>query len=766
MVSHTSRTTRRRLRALSLLLALFMLLSTVALFSCADENTPDPQPGDPPVDKPNDPPTDEPDPAPSLPLINEDGSYAFQIIRPDNCSQAVQNAAVMISTAFKTIYGKAPKLGNDYVDRNGVADYPETEMEILVGPTNRPESKQLAEELGDEEYLIRVVNKKLVVVGKNDFCLDVAADYLIKHYLSGKTIAIPENLNYKGVCDFMYTFTIPKNASNRYEIALTVASVQGIYNPVAERKLYVLDPTVPASTDVLNTMTDNDRWLSVIDRLSLDSDMVKLLSLVKDIVKTVVIWDPGVPATVNVATTVAGVETGIVMSPGQYEAYANDLPADVKVISLVGKFTGEETGSAKNDAYRWAIREYLATGKCSTAYICSFEDAYGRNMRYTYSRDVAVREKAFVFDLSPWKDEVPKDDQTQELGTDLATYMLMLETLQQVRGTTSVTEIIGFFPAQKYSDTGNDDTWTSKYKGTQVEWKFAYLFTPYQCYWNPSAEYAMNMTVHSTYEISDDLWQNRPEEEIELDDSEDMIYMMIVMGDYDSVGSFYTKMTVNWENRFRGKLPLAWSFNPNLIDHYPDLVEYFYSTATPNDYFVANVGGAGWYNPSRVEDTEEQWEMWLAHHKKYFELTDMSVSPDMWDFQPFSAMAEKYITQYATTGAGTLISNQLRLSSAPNANKPTTPHVAENGSVLDEISNRFDRNDPVKCAREWKIDLTKRDESREGHATFMSCRCVWSTPEYLYNCITELQKLYPDKEIKVVDPYTYYRLFSESLENN
>jgi hypothetical protein len=85
---------------------------------------------------------------------------------------------------------------------------------------------------------------------------------------------------------------------------------------------------------------------------------------------------------------------------------------------------------------------------------------------------------------------------------------------------------------------------------------------------------------------------------------------------------------------------------------------------------------------------------------------------------------------------------------------------------LDEISNRFDRNDPVKCAEQWKIDIDKRDDSREGHATFMSCRCVWSTPEYLIQCIAELQKLYPDKEVKVVDPYTYYRLLGESLENN
>jgi len=752
--NHTLRSAKKAAKWLCLMLATLMLIPTM-LVGCQPPE--DPTPEQPPEDNT---PTTTP-----VPLINEDGSYAFQIIRPDNCSQDVQDSAVAISAAFKAVYGgKAPKVGNDYVDRNGVADHPEMEVEIIVGPTNRPESVELSKELGVEEYLIRVVNNKVVIVGKNDFCVKVAANYFIETYLKGSTIHVPNNLNYLGVCDFMYTFTIPKTGGDRYDIALTASTLQGIYNLTAERKLYLLDPTVPASSETLKTMSKDSRWLSAIDRVSLGSNMVSLLDLAHDYIKAVVIWDPAVPATVNVATTIAGVETGIVMSPSQYEIYSSDLPEDAKVISLVGKFNGSETGSAKNDAYRWAIREYLATGKCSTAYICSFEDGYGYNMRYTYSRDLAVQKKAFVFDLSPWADEVPKDDQTQKLGTDLATYMMMLETLQEVRGTTQLTEIVGFFPGNKYCDSGNDDVWTSKYKGTQVEWEYAYLFTPFQCYWNPSSEFAMNMSFHSDYEPETSLEQNRPEEEIELDDSENMIYMMIVMGDYDSVGSLYTKMTVNWENRFRGKIPLAWSFNPNLIDHYPDIIDYFYKTATPNDYFVANVGGAGWYNPSRVEDTEEQWEMWLAHHKKYFELTDMSVSPDMWDFDAFSPMAEEYITQYATTGAGTLVSNQLGHSTT-NA-KPTVPHVAENGSVLDEISNRFDRNDAVKCAKAWKVDIDKRDDNREGHATFMSCRCVWSTPEYLIQCIDELQKLYPDKEIKVVDPFTYYRLFAESLENN
>jgi hypothetical protein len=368
------------------LLALFMLFSSVALLASCRK---DPQGSD----------------QEGLPLIGADGSHAFQIIRPDNCSKDVLGAAVSISTAFKTITGKAASLGSDYVSHDGIADYPEMEYEILIGNTNRPESQELAKELGDGQYIIRVMGKKIVIVGKNDFCLTVGVNEFAKKYLTGvTTVSIPTDLNDTGVCDFMYIFDLPRSGNDRYDIAVMAATLQGTYNLTADKKLYLLDGTVPSSKDVLDIMSKDDRWLSHTDRVNLGSDVLRLFEIAKDAIKTVVIWDPHLPCTVNIATTIAGVESGIVMTQAQYSIYESNLPSDVNVISLVGKFNGSETGSAKNDAYRWAIREYLLTGKCSPDYIFSLEDAFGRNMRNTYARDLAVQKKGFVFDLSPWED--------------------------------------------------------------------------------------------------------------------------------------------------------------------------------------------------------------------------------------------------------------------------------------------------------------------------------------------------------------------------
>ena len=698
-----------------------------------------------------------------LPMTDENGNFAYQVIRPDVSGETVLNASVAVKTAMRDVYGVEPVIGTDWIHpTSGKADYPEIATEVLVGKTNRAESLEVWEALGDYEYTVRVVNQKIVILGKTDFGTKLAAEYFINTYMSGKYAGeIPLETTMTMEADHMYTYTLTGSGENKYDDSVMIATLQGLYNRTAEHKLYITTGEVKSSSDVLSLLSAEGRHLADVEKVKL-AKRDDVFRLAADCIASVAIWDLNVPATVNVATTIAGVENGIVMTYEQYQNNKHLLSENVKLFDLRGKFDGSETGSAKNDAYRWAIREYLETGRCSTAYLCSFEDAYyarsrtGNSMiRYTVCRDAAVYYGAFVFDLSVWEDEIPKDDQNQRMGLDLETYRLILSTVQKVRGDDSLTEIMGFFPFEKYTRNGNEEGWSSKYYPTQFEWDAARIFTPYGCYWNPVTEYACNVTFHNTYEVETPLQQNRPAEEIALDRRDDKVYLLLCMGDYDSTGSMYTKMIANWNTSERGTLPLAWSFNPNLIKHYPDIIEYFYDTATENDYFVTNVGAAGWYTPSQVPD--EQWPVVAAHHQKYFTMTDISVAPDIWDYQTLSAIAEKYITSFATTGAGTLVSNQLGRGTGTQ----TTPHKAANGSVIDALANSFDGEDSVKCAQGWESEIIKRD--RSGNATFMSVRCVWCTPAYISECVAELQKLMPNRDIEVVDPFTYYRLLGESM---
>ena len=47
----------------------------------------------------------------------------------------------------------------------------------------------------------------------------------------------------------------------------------------------------------------------------------------------------------------------------------------------------------------------------------------------------------------------------------------------------------------------------------------------------------------------------------------------------------------------RGRVPLAWAFDPNLADRAPQALVYAYRHATTNDFFIAGDSGAGYLNP-------------------------------------------------------------------------------------------------------------------------------------------------------------------------
>ena len=60
------------------------------------------------------------------------------------------------------------------------------------------------------------------------------------------------------------------------------------------------------------------------------------------------------------------------------------------------------------------------------------------------------------------------------------------------------------------------------------------------------------------------------------------------MSDYDSATPLYDFLPKYWNDPARGKIPLAWGINPSLLETYPDLIAYFYETASPADTFTSD----------------------------------------------------------------------------------------------------------------------------------------------------------------------------------
>jgi hypothetical protein len=243
----------------------------------------------------------------------------------------------------------------------------------------------------------------------------------------------------------VYTLS-EQETTESYDASILVASLQGIINRESPM-VYVISTAKRWPEYWLELLSSEKRWLHGRQIQPL-ADLDALHGLANGKVKGAVIWDPAVPASINVATTIAGVEDGVVLSPEFAEKYLDRWKLPV-LKDLRGMFTGKETGSKKNDAYRWAVREYLSKGLCSGHWLCLYEDSFSTRARgdtgYVVTRDWAVKNRSFVYDLSPWGDEKPQDDPEQPLGTDLETYHIMLsEMLKQTDGK-QMTEVAGFF---------------------------------------------------------------------------------------------------------------------------------------------------------------------------------------------------------------------------------------------------------------------------------------------------------------------------------
>lgn len=535
------------------------------------------------------------------------------------------------------------------------------------------------------------------------------------------------------------------SGAQAYDEALAAACLQGIINRDAPL-VYLLSPANARPQFWLDTLSREGSWLAGKERTSI-ADLDALRALAGERVKGAVIWDPAVPATVNVATTIAGAKDAVAMSPELAEKNLErwELPV---LDDLRGKFTGAETGSAKNDAYRWAIREYLAKGLCSSKLVCLFEDAAqmraGGNVGYVITRDWAVKNRAFVYDLSPWGDEVPWDDTQQPLGTDLATYQQMLAEVMKQAGGKHMTEITGFFAFWKYSHVGENP---SRHEPVPTEWESVWLMSPYNCYQNTISSDCYNQSFHSQAPFAK-LTQRRPSKSPPL---ENKAYVCILMADYDSATPLYEFLPNHWGDSGRGKMPLTWGINPNLIETYPDIIAHFYKTATENDYFTADASAAGYFNPNRIDP--RFLPLMAEHNKRFFGLTDMSIAPMVLDWgEPTSGVKDAF-AQFAPDGYATIVDDMHK-----TGGKLPKPHIWKGMSVTELINNTCNFVNPKQTADAMFGAIKERGNAIPGFYFF---RIVWTPPSKVIESIDLFKQEHADVPIEVVDPYTFSALFKQ-----
>lgn len=414
-------------------------------------------------------------------------------------------------------------------------------------------------------------------------------------------------------------------------------------------------------------------WLAGRQKVTI-YDPFKACEMLRDKFEGLVVYDPKVPATSCLASTIAGVENLVAVrydpTPGSFYTrfMAHEYPVKVWLVNP----DGTSIFKSKTDVYNWAIENYLAAGKCNTEYAAYYIDQFwmndpgaaAKNHHQLSNHDYFVGKKAFFFDLSPWDDEVATDDPQGTVGGDYDTMKKMLLEIYRQNGNGDTFCHIGGFPAWPFKYT-NSRQIGGRHKPTETEWKFAEIIGEYNAFHDAdaanygalaNASFWQHFPLHEKYTQK---WVTRDELKAKgylkangkLDRSKR--YVLLYVGDYDAAAWIYQTTQGIWDDTQRGKVPMMWSVSPILARRAPQAMHYMWTRATENDYFAAADNGAGYLNPGSLEvprnisGLPDGMQQWAAHCKPWYEKFGITVSGFVIDGNA-RMMSNKGFKAYAT----------------------------------------------------------------------------------------------------------------------
>ncbi len=468
----------------------------------------------------------------------------------------------------------------------------------------------------------------------------------------------------------------PNDLQRVWDQTLLISTLQGLVNRDAPR-LYLLFVQAfgyetdefwleTFSKDAPNTSPPVKGWLADRPRQNVN-DLDELLTLFADYYDGVVLYDENVPATVNVALTVAGVEN---LLPVRFDtdpdslytllvanASGRRLPVRARLVAEDGAslFIGkglvpgtnlQSTGSPKVDAYLWMIENYVKPGKVNATEGGYYLDAFwlkspnGAVQNHCLTnRDFVVARRGFFFDLSPWEDEAPNDEPTQPLGADFRGFNAIMRAAYDATEGKKIIRVSGFTPWDtKYTDHG---ACGGKHGGVDTEWRHAEILSNYNGYLDADALGLCAMANASFFQhfpLEERYAQPKPTVDDlrarglidEKNRPVDKTFVAVYGGDYDSAAWVYQATPAFWHDPKRGAIVINWAFNPNLADRFAPGFDYFRRTMTPNDHFISGDSGAGYINPMgyvaprSISKLPDALDVWIEHCKRYFKQWDIS----------------------------------------------------------------------------------------------------------------------------------------------
>ncbi len=283
-----------------------------------------------------------------------------------------------------------------------------------------------------------------------------------------------------------------------------------------------------------------------------DTVLDALLASYDTCLQGMVIYDPALPDTINIATTIAGQREALVVSPAQAQHLQSTR--HYKILEDLRTYHWK----SRIQAYDWARRNLL--NGSSSRLVAGLDPTNASGLR-----SFLTATRTFVYWLDA-RNIVP--DFTDGLRTERAL----------------MKQILGSFPqgAVHLGWFKNESCGVSLTSAAGIPVL--------------ASDHFFNLEVWtSLQQVS--IPTTPPPPIPELDSLK--VYVSFTISDGDNIQFSQHHMRRLWNDPARGSIPIGWTISPVLGQDMPALAAYYMNSASPNDELVAGPSGAGYMFPSR-----------------------------------------------------------------------------------------------------------------------------------------------------------------------
>ncbi|MCX6910070.1 MAG: GxGYxYP family putative glycoside hydrolase, partial [Verrucomicrobia bacterium] len=355
------------------------------------------------------------------------------------------------------------------------------------------------------------------------------------------------------------------------------------------------------------------------------------------VVKGLVVTDPDLPGSVNVATMLAAVESWLPVTPGLLKEFSGLKVA----MDLRGKWK-------KNiEAYRWF---YSAYGSRMSRRVCA-----GCDPGQFELRDYFVEFKIPVIWVSH-----PKDTERSRTASPAEEAQFARDLFLKLPPNIPC---MGWWDHGLAGEAGCGEN--GPYSGNDLASQYAKFHVCTA--WDGYARGTGNLSVHSGTSARF-RQKTLPPPPLEAG----KVYYTFTRTDGDGPNFWRQVYRDLWNQPDHGKVPVGWQLGPTTSDLIPDIIDYFYKHASPNDVFVNALTGVGYIREADYAQKlpkprqEAVWNQYMEMSRRYFKLMDLSL---LTTFEAFKPMPPETLARFAKLpGIKAIYGNYHRVESTTAEN--------------------------------------------------------------------------------------------------